>query len=159
MFNVEDKSFSRDNCLYVFHLLREQLKKKGIDFGMQDVNLPEKSEFVLYIDMPKDMNVLNHTINYLVMMESYVIRPDDWNVKNHNYFRKIFTWHDELVDDKKYFKLYYPHKISDLVNFNHKKKGTLCTMIAGKKSCIESNKIYPYSAECFAETIVSGVGL
>ncbi len=48
---------------------------------------------------------------YLLIFESEIIRPDNWNIESHKYFRKIFTWADKYVDNKKYFKLNFSSKI------------------------------------------------
>ena len=42
---------------------------------------------------------------YLVVAESPIIRPENWLEENHKYFTKIFTYYDDIVDHKQYFKL------------------------------------------------------
>ena len=48
-------------------------------------------------------------------------------------FKKIFTWNDGFVDNKKYFKINFSHKIPDKVEFNIKNKNKFCTMIVANK--------------------------
>ncbi|NGX37308.1 MAG: hypothetical protein K1000chlam2_00462 [Chlamydiae bacterium] len=60
-------------------------------------------------------------------------------------FSKIYTWNDDLVDNKNYFKFYYPHKrpmLENLPSFEEKK---FCTLIVGAtsdKSRHHPNELY-----------------
>ena len=84
---------------------------------------------------------------YLVILESEVIEPHNWNIENHKYFKKIFTWHDEFVDNKKYFKINSPlSKIPTDLDFDLSKKNKLCTLIA-------SHKFAPHPLELYTERI------
>ena len=94
---------------------------------------------IVFMDFPKFKNkyfkrlVSYKSKNlYLLIFESEVIRPDNWNMENHRYFKKIFTWNDKFIDNKKYFKINFSHKISNEVEFNIKNKEKLCTMIVAK---------------------------
>ena len=132
-FDVSDIISNRDNCLYGFYLLKKRLGENGIDLSTQDINLPSESQFIIYNELPKIEDISTNKSNYLLIFESEVIRPDNWNLKNHKYFKKIFTWNDKFVDNKKYFKINFSGKIPTDLNFNLNKKNKLCTMIAGHK--------------------------
>jgi alpha(1,3/1,4) fucosyltransferase len=59
--------------------------------------------------------------------------PRLYDQKTYDTFSKIYTWDDDLVDDKKFFKFYYPvlSKVSDpLPPFSERK---LCTLVATNK--------------------------
>ena len=132
-FDVLDKISNRDNCLYGFYLLRERFKENNIDLSTQDINFTSESQFIIYNEMPKIKDIFPEKDNYLIIFESEVIRPDNWNMENHKYFKKIFTWHDKYVDNKKYFKINFSHKITNKVEFNIKNKKKLCIMIVANK--------------------------
>ena len=132
-FDVLDKISNRDNCLYGFYSLRERFKENNIDLSTQDINLPSESQFIIYNEMPKIKDIFPEKDNYLIIFESEVIKPDNWNIENHKYFKKIFTWNDKYIDNKKYFKINFSHKIPDKVEFNIKNKKKLCTMIVANK--------------------------
>lgn len=86
-------------------------------------------------------NNLN-TKAFLIMQEPPLIDPFNYNKKFHKYFNKIFTWCDDLVDNKKYFKLCYPQPLQKKtyeINFDYKK---LCVMIASNKRV--RNKEFKY---------------
>lgn len=132
-FDVLDKTSNRDNCLYGFYLLKKKFKENDVDLSTQDINLPSESQFIIYNEMPKIKDIFTEKDIYLIIFESEVIRPDNWNMENHKYFKKIFTWNDKYVDNKKYFKINFSHKIPDKVEFNIKNKKKLCTMIVANK--------------------------
>ena len=130
-FDISDKI--RDNCLYMFYFLKKRLEENGIDLSTQDINPPSESQFIIYNEMPRIKDIFSDKNNYLLIFESEVVRPDNWSVENHKYFKKIFTWNDEFVDNKKYFKINFAHKIPVDLDFDLNKKTKLCAMIAGHK--------------------------
>lgn len=133
IFDIQDEISNRDDCLYGFYLLKKKLEEKGINLGTQDINLPSDSQLIIYNDMPKVKKFFQSKNNYLLIFESEVIKPDNWDITNHRNFNKIFTWNDALIDNKKYFKGNFPNKIPTKFEFDIAKKNKLCTMIAGHK--------------------------
>jgi alpha(1,3/1,4) fucosyltransferase len=78
----------------------------------------------------------------LFLWEPPVVLPKNYMKENHKYFSKIFTWDDNLVDNDKYFKFYYPELKNfepDLKPFSEKK---LCTLIARNKSSSHPMQLY-----------------
>jgi len=145
-FDVSDKISNRDNCLYGSYLLKKRFEENNIDLSTQDINLPSESQFIIYNEMPKIKDISLDKNNYLLISESEVIRPDNWNLKNHKYFKKIFTWNDKFVDNKKYFKINFSSKIPTDLNFDLNKKDKLCTMIV-------ANKFKSHPLELYTERI------
>jgi hypothetical protein len=133
LFDMSDETSNRDDCLYGFHLLKKRFEKNGIDLSTQDINSPLEAQFIIYNDLPRIKDISTDKSNYLLIFESEVIRPDNWNVKNHKYFKKIFTWNDEFVDNKKYLRINLSSKIPADLDFNLNKKTKLCTMIVAHK--------------------------
>jgi len=148
IFNLEDPKYNRDNCLYPFWLLKRELKKYNYDLSTQDINDPGKSEFVLYSNIPKINRFIIDKIfkktknNYLITREPPIIRKENWLEKYHKYFKKIFTWNDNLVDGNKYIKLNYSFKIPDKIPTIDFNKKDFCCMIAGNKSSQKTNEHY-----------------
>jgi hypothetical protein len=77
--------------------------------------------------------IAQHQIDYLskfpkeklilILWEPPTTMPQNYNPIYHEYFSRVYTWRDDLVDNKKYFKIYYPAlrpMISELVDFNKK---------------------------------------
>ena len=122
--------------LYGNYLLKKKLKENDIDLSTQDINFPPESQIIIYSDVPGRLKILKEKDiykSYLIIWECEVIRPINWNLKTHKYFKKIFTWNDNFIDNKKYFKINGPNKIPDKVEFDLKNKKKLCAVIAGHK--------------------------
>jgi len=132
-FNISDEIANRDNCLYGLYLLKKKFAENGFDLNTQDINLSSESQFIIYNEMPKIKDISLDKDNYLLIFESEIIRPDNWNLKNHKYFKKIFTWNDKFVDNKKYFKINFPNKMPTDLNFDLNKKDKFCTTIVANK--------------------------
>jgi hypothetical protein len=141
-FNRLDETSNRDSCLYGFASLKSKFEENGINLSTQDINLPSESQFIIYNEMPKIKYISVDKNNYLLILESKIVRPDNWNFKNHKYFKKIFSWNDNFVDNKKHFKINYPHKIPTDLNFSLSKKEKLCTMIIGHKFVSHPLELY-----------------
>ena len=132
-FDINDNIANRDNCLYSGYLLKEAFKKRGIELSTQDINLPSESQFIIYNEMPRIRDIFPHKDLYLLIFESELIRPNNWKVENHKYFKKIFTWNDDYIDNERYFKINFTHKIPTEINFDLGLKNKFCTMIIAHK--------------------------
>lgn len=138
-----------DDLMYPFFYLGNYLRKNGHKINTIDVDDIDKFETVVFLDFPTFKNkyfrrlIKNNFQNLcLVIIESPIIKPDNFNLENHKYFRKIFTWSDNLVDNKKYFKINYSHKIPIDLNFDSNKKERLCALIAGNKFKSHPKELY-----------------
>lgn len=132
---IFDKELHRDDIYHRFNLLAVELEKKGIKLATCDIHGLDESSFILYAsNMPKLMPVGKQIDKaFLILSESEFIRPDNYDTSLHKYFKKIFTWNDQLVDSKKYFKLNYSHKFPDSIERVSYKDKKLCVLIAGNK--------------------------
>jgi len=145
-FDITDPVSNINDCLYGCYLLKRRFEEMNINLSTQDINPPDESSFIIYNDMPVVKYINAGRVNYLLLMESRVVKPDNWNIENHRYFKKIFTWDDTLIDNKKYFKINYTHKIPENIEFNLDKKEKLCVMI-------NSNKFSDHPLELYTERI------
>lgn len=143
LFDLNDKIINRDNCMYPFWLLKQEFKKHGYELATQDIHSIEESQIVIYNEMPKILPKKDDIQkSYLLIFESELIRPDNWNLKNHKYFNKIFTWKDDIIDNKKYFKFNFAQEIPKTINKELSKKEKLCTLIAGNKKVNHPFELY-----------------
>ncbi|PKP62139.1 hypothetical protein CVT91_00470 [Candidatus Atribacteria bacterium HGW-Atribacteria-1] len=145
-FDVSNKISNRDDCLYGWYLLQKKFRENGIDLSTQDINPPSESQFIIYNEIPKIKNITPDKDNYFLMLESKIIRPDNWSIDNHRFFKKIFTWDDTLVDNKKYIKINYPHKLPVDLDYDLNRKEKFCAMIV-------ANKFKPHPLELYTERI------
>lgn len=143
IFDLSNPALNRDNCLYAFYLLRQQLLEHDISLSTSDISPPDKSSVVIYNEMPEQMpSKLDTGKSYLLLFESELIRPDNWDLEKHQYFAKIFTWNDDFVDNEKYFKMNFSHLFPKSSNNRPPKKENLCTLIAGNHKKRHSLELY-----------------
>ena len=138
-----------DDLMYPCVYLGQYLIKKGHRINTIDMDNIENFDAIVFMDFPTFKNkyfkqlVSDKSKNlYLLIFESEVIRPDNWNLKNHKYFKKIFTWNDDFVDNKKYFKINFSSKIPADLNFDLNKKDKLCTTIVANKFKFHQLELY-----------------
>lgn len=79
---------------------------------------------------------------YLFIFENEIIKPDNWKTENYRYFKKIFSWRDDIIDNKKIFKFFLPNKIPDVISSDISQKTKFCCMIAGNKKNNQPGELY-----------------
>ena len=144
IFNPDDTELNRDDCLRAYRTLRLRLNQYGIELTTQDKSVPKNALFTIYNDIPELFPPWhNPDTSIALLFETAVVKPYNWDIKNHDKFRYIFTWNDTIVDNKKYFKLFFaqPHlKVHENpLPFSQKK---LVCLIASNKSSRHPNESY-----------------
>jgi len=143
IFDADDPISNRDNCLHSIHLLKSEFAKRGYDLSTPDINPIGISDFVIYVEipkrLPKDTDIEK---SVLILNECEVIHPRNWNYKNHAFFHKIFTWHDDLVDNKKYFKINFSQKIPTIPNWYLPEKSKFCVSVVGNRASNHPLELY-----------------
>ncbi len=92
--------------------------------------------------LPKDRMIM-------FMWEPTTISPKIFSKNIPKYFSRVYTWNDDVIDNKIYFKFYYPVLQSmreDLPPFEEKK---FCTLVAGNPP----QKYYRRSGELYSERV------
>lgn len=142
IFDLSNISLNRDNCLYPFFLLREEFKKHNYDLVTSDLLTPELADLVLYNEMPKPFpDNINLGKSFLMLFETELIRPDNWDLKKHAHFKKIFTWNDKIIDGEKYVKFNFPNEIKVTTPGAIERTGFL-TSISGNKTSSHPLELY-----------------
>jgi len=155
VFNLNNKILNRDNSLQPFYALREELSKYNYNIQTIDKGNPLLSECIIFFDTHIstryfESNYFKYCIKnrlqdkmVLFLWEPPVVAEEDYGPQILENFKIIFTWNDELVDNKKYFKLYYPQpdydKSMKILNFKDKK---FCTLIAANKMSSHQDELY-----------------
>lgn len=78
----------------------------------------------------------------MFMWEPPTVQPQLYKGRVKKLFHKIYTWDDDLVDNKQYFKFYYPvmfPMLEHLPSFEEKK---LVTFISANKTSKHPNELY-----------------
>lgn len=143
-----------DNLLKPFNTLYTLGKQHNIEFITLDmVDSYDNVDGLVFFDFP---NLENKYVQkaftldkpkFLITFESELIRRDNWELEKHRYFDKVFTWHDELVDGQKYFKINFAQEIPQSINKDLSKKEKLCTLIAGNKKIQHPLELYSQRLE------------
>ena len=108
----------------------------------------QKQFLVIFFDFPRRQNKLvskafiSNKPKYLAIFENEIIKKDNWDKDNHKYFEKIFTWNDDLVDNKKYFKLNQSFQLPNTINKDLSIKDKLCVLISSNKKVNHSLELY-----------------
>lgn len=81
---------------------------------------------------------------YFFAFEPEIIVRLNYNRIFHSFFEKVYTWNDDLVDNKKYFKYLYPSSLRDIndfprIDFSQKK---FISLINSNKIAIWKNELY-----------------
>ncbi|OGZ65385.1 MAG: hypothetical protein A3C50_03530 [Candidatus Staskawiczbacteria bacterium RIFCSPHIGHO2_02_FULL_43_16] len=138
-----------DNLMYPFFYLGKQLEKMGHSAATIDTDDLKNFDTVVFLEFPTFKNkYFKHLVKnkfeklYLMVMESPIVRPNNLDLKNHVYFKKIFTWQDNLVDNKKYFRINYAHGLPAHYRVDTDKKEKLCALIASNKGGHAPGELY-----------------
>ena len=78
----------------------------------------------------------------LIMWEPPTIQPELYDPSVQAQFGKIFTWDDDLVDQKKFFKIHYPElkkRIEEIPQFDQKR---FCVMICRRLTSKHPKELY-----------------
>ncbi len=130
-----------DDLMYPFVYLGEYLKNRGHTISTIDMEPLEQYDAIIFFDYPTKLNSLFRKLIsmpgapplYLVIFEPSIIRPDNWDINNHKYFKKIFTSNLNFIDNKRYFSLQIPFKIEKDLKYFSIEKPNFCVLIASNK--------------------------
>jgi len=131
----QTKRHIRDNVFDKYYSLYDEFYKYGYEICTHDINSVEESDIVIYKDIPSQLPI-ESDINksYVILMESPLASPLNLDRSTHRFFKKIFTWDDELVDNIRYYKIHYAFNIPRKIIRNIKKKKLCCLIITNKES-------------------------
>ena len=147
LFAIDNPLFNRDGGLDVLYQLRETARESGYELLQAD-SLDSLDEFEYLVVFDVFLDQLQILSQYpkekliLFLWEPPSVLPENFNLENHRCFSKVYTWCDNLVDNEKYFKFYYPvmkPMISEPVDFYMK---NLSTLIACNKESFYPGELY-----------------
>lgn len=147
IFNL-DSYANRDNYYYPYYIFKKKMYESNILLNTYDYidKTKDDNHGLIFFDIPNNMDkyIHNHpkAKKYLVIWESKVVHPINWEMTIHAHFDKIFTWSDEIIDDQKYFKINFSSKLPEHLNFELNKKNRLCAMIIGHKFASHPLELY-----------------
>jgi alpha(1,3/1,4) fucosyltransferase len=143
----------RDNVSEPYIRLREQLEMNGyIVDTIPKVNIEEYA-YIFFKDVYKYQDLVGkiykEAVNkklknnmVLFLSESPIVRPKNYDKRNHSEFGTIFTWRDDYIDGQKYFKYYLPVGLQNNNLFIPFKERKLICDISGNKFSKIKNELY-----------------
>ncbi len=136
-----------------YRQLRIELAQQGyqVQQATSLYEVPQNFAYIICDDIPTELKLLlqypqrypKHKL-IVVLWEPPSVVPYNYTITYHRPFSKIITWHDDLVDNQRYLKFYYPRlqkMIVPIIPFEQKK---LCTLMANNKNSDHSNELYSY---------------
>lgn len=129
--------------------LRQAMASCGIDLATHDINPPETSDLILYLNvnsqraLPQGDEIAR---SVLLAYEPAVVIAHNRDSAVHEHFAKVFIPDDTLVDGVKFFKMtvaYYDFP-TERPQFDAGAKTKLCTMV-------NSAKYWPYFNELYSQ--------
>lgn len=147
LFFDKDAKNMRDEIHKLYYKLKDKLIEK--DFLVKianSINDCENSKYILsfWSDCSFVLNLSNNKAKkFFFNFEPPTIRSISYIEQYSNYFDKIFVLYDEIVDNKRYYKFYFPQPnlkmIDDIIAFDEKK---LCTMVFSYNESNHKNELY-----------------
>lgn len=151
LFDLSNGHLNRDNCLHAFHQLKQTFLENDIDLATSDIHDPEKADWVIYNEAPASLP-RNHdpSKSILLLFETELIRPENWNLNLHKEFQWIFTWNDDFVNNDHYYKFNFSHLFPDKIENVPFHKRKFCTLIAGNKMVSHPFELYSQRLQSIA---------
>ena len=128
--------------------LKKKLNELGHTLDTIDIYDIDDYDFFIFLEYPENqINLIdklkkNKKILLLVLLESDIIKPNNYDRNNHQPFDYIFTWKEDLIDNVKYFKINSATKFPQDITVRYKDKKKLCTMIVGNKANNSPKELY-----------------
>lgn len=139
MFDL-DGGLNRDNCLLPYHLLKQRFSSCGIELNTADLNQSVNCAFELHLNVQP----YRHPHSYLLQMETEEILPANFDYDKLKQYRRVFTWHDDLVDGHRFIKLNFPNplEVREVPSFSE--RDLLVCLISANKSVTKpsTNELY-----------------
>lgn len=125
-------SSNRDNCNLPFHMLRNELKLKGIELSTADVLFSENVQLKVHINSKH--NVEYSADDVIILFETPNICPPNNDIDRISKAALVFSWNDDLVAKNDNFKkLNFPNVISEQKFHSFSERDIPYSMISGNK--------------------------
>lgn len=121
----EENAGIGDNLLKPTNVLYQECLKNNIQpVILTEFENLENVDIFVFFDIPDFKNQIVqkalklHKRNILFLCENEVVRPDQYNPQFHGFFTKIYTYRDDIVDNKKYYKFYNSLELPEFIPYN-----------------------------------------
>ena len=160
LFDNSDEITHHDNLMVPYAVIKQKLAERNVSINTIDMydNL-DHLDVVLFFKL--DYNYLLKLFGKNTRLFYFAWEPEvvdsKHSIKSLNrlikYFDAIFTWNDELVDNKRFYKINYPYffniesEIPTIEEFNNRK---FLVNISSNKISFNRNELYSLRAKVIA---------
>lgn len=138
---LRDPVFDPNDTLAGFRLLKDHFAREGINLSTQDINPPETSAFVIHNDLfPAVPHHLGR--DYVLLLESEAVLPENFKHGQLAKARKVFTWDDRIVDQRRILKIQYSFLLPEPFVLPKASKTHFCAIIAANKKSDHVSELY-----------------
>lgn len=139
----------RDFSWQPWVIIKELFKKKGFELQTYDqIDDGIKAQSEIHVNTREKVGDIP---SYLIVIEPPQILKRNHDPLLSKDYEAIFTWNDELIDDKKFIKIYYPNPISlaELVVDGVRERDIFSCIIAGNKAVnhVDGKELYTERVE------------
>lgn len=151
----------------IFAKLKKYLETRKVHINTYDIPIKVTTYKYIYFDLPYPwtlwsfpvwkMIFLNREKNILICNESAMVIPFNYTRIIHFFFKKIYTWNEDLVDRKKYFHIRLPKSSLGLDRKpkNFKEKRFLVLINSNKLPFYPFKLFSSFGRELYSERIKS----
>lgn len=133
---------NRDDCFAPYALLKQRLKKSGIQIDTVD----EANDHNLAFEIHQDVQpATKAAINYLLMFETEFVKIENSDKVHWRKYKKIFTWNDDWVGGDRFIKINFPNHIHLHPVDGFSSRDRFCCLISGNRTLVLRDKriLYP----------------
>ena len=140
-----------DDLAYSTVYLGQRLRALGHRCATIDTDDIEAFDVVVFIDHPTYLNSYFRRLRKrsgkrpllcLVLAENPAMRPDNYWEPGHAVFDKLFTWHSDMVDGKKYIQCLLPNRVPRPFKIEQTVRSGFCATIASQKYSSHPAELY-----------------
>lgn len=159
---LQNRIFTSGVEVGVMISLKKYLQERGIDINTYDIKTSKEPMLYVYFDIPYPWDlqawktIISHVgRNILFLWESPLIVPFNYWKPLHIFFEKVYTWHNPLIDHKKYFHFLWPKSVQGLnkKTIPFKKKKFLVMINSNKIPFYPFQLLSSFGKELYSERI------
>lgn len=138
-----DSNENRDDYFHFFKVLNQRLQERGHSITASPT-YKDGFDIVLHEFYDPEAIINKDSLHYLLLMESPIVKPKDFDIKNHQHFKRVFTWSDDLctLDPNRYIKNSYCFDLTRAVAAKPFVQRKFCINISGNKFSKHQNELY-----------------
>jgi hypothetical protein len=143
--SVNDQLFDGslgENYSY-FKTAQDIFAENNMELHTFDKGDPDSANLLIFFDLPYIWDRKNWALiksfgykSFLFCFEPPIVNPFNYIHAFHRFFKRIYTWNDGWVDQKKYYKLFWPQSMHEYNRYENTRpfsEKKLLTLINGNK--------------------------